>query len=95
MLKFYNKILERTAKIKSKYQRLQPKPVRYQVGDRVLLKNRELPSTMEGIAKKLLLLYAGPYTMIKDNNNNTYEIMDPSTQRRKGTYNQSSMKKYY
>ena len=95
-IKFYNKTLERTEKIKSKYQRQQLKPVQYQVGDRVLLKNRELPSTMEGIAKKLLLLYTGPYTVIKDNNNNnTCEIMDPSTQRKKGTYNQSSMKKYY
>ena len=94
-IKFYNKTLEQTEKIINKYQRLEPKPVRYQVGDRVLLKNRELPSTMEGIAKKLLLLYTGPYTVIKDNDNNTYEIMDPSTQRKKGTYNQSSMKKYY
>ena len=65
------------------------------IRDRVLLKNRELPSTMEGIAKKLLLLYTGPYIVSKDNQNNTYEIVDPNTQRRKGTYNQSSMKKYY
>ena len=56
-IKFYNKTLEQTEKIKSKYQRLQPRPVRYQVGDRILLKNRELPNTTEGIAKKLLLLY--------------------------------------
>ena len=33
-IKFYNKTLERTEKIKRKYQRLQPNPVRYQIGDR-------------------------------------------------------------
>ena len=48
----------------------------YNVGDKVLLKNRELPSTIEGIAKKLLLLYTGPYTITKKNGNNIYEIMD-------------------
>ena len=94
-IKFYDRILERTEKIKRKYQRLQPKPVRYQVGDQMLLKNRELPSTMEGIEKKLLLLYTGPYTVSKDNSNNTYEILDSNTLKRKGTYNQSSMKRYH
>ena len=94
-VKFHNKILERTDKIRQRYKQLQPKPLQYQIGEQVLLKNRELPSTMEGIAKKLLLLYTGPYVVSKDNKNNTYEIIDPNMQRRKGTYNQSSMKKYY
>ena len=68
---------------------------RYLVGDKVLLKNRELPSAMGGIAKKLLLLYTGPYTVNRVNGNNTYEIVDPHTLKKKGTYNQSSMKRYY
>ena len=38
----------------------EPKPIKYQVGEKVLIKNRELPSTTEGIPKKLLLLYVGP-----------------------------------
>ena len=50
---------------------------------------------MEGITKKLLLLYTGPYISIKDRSNNTYEIMDPITKKTKGTYNQASLKKYY
>lgn len=73
---------------------MQPKPIQYQIGEQILLKNRGLPSTMEGIAKKLLLLYTGPYIVSKDNQNNTYEIVDPRTQRIKGTFNQTSMKKY-
>ena len=70
-------------------------PIQYQIGEQILLKNRGLPSTMEGIANKLLLLYTGPYIVSKDNQNNTYEIVDPKTQRIKGTFNQTSMKKYY
>ena len=66
----------------------------YEVGDRVLIKNRELPSTVEGIAKKLLLLFTGSYTVTKNNLNNTYELQDPITKKIKGTYNQASMKRY-
>ena len=63
-IKCYNKVLERTEKRRRKYQEHQPKPIEYNVGDQVLLKNREMPSTVEGIAKKLLLLYTGPYTCL-------------------------------
>ena len=71
------------------------KVIQYQVGDKVLLKNRELPSSREGITKKLLLLYNGPYIITKNNNNNTYIISDVTTKRIKGTYNQASLKRYY
>ena len=94
-MKFYNKTVEWAEKLREKYKKLQPKIIKYKIGEKVLLKNRELPSTIEGIAKKLLLLYTGPYTIIKDNQNNTYEIIDQITNRRKGTYNQASLKKYY
>ena len=53
-IKFYNKTMERPEKRRSKYQKLQSRTIQYQVRDKVLLKNRELPSTLEGIAKKLL-----------------------------------------
>ena len=66
---------------------MQLKPIQYQIGEQILLKNRGLPSTMEGIAKKLLLLYTEPYIVSKDNQNNTHEIVDPKTQRIKGTFN--------
>ena len=84
---FHNKIIEKLAQRKRKYQQQMPsKIIQYNVGDQVLLKNRELPSTMEGITKKLLVLYIGPYTITKNNQNNTYEISDPISKKVKGTY---------
>ena len=93
-VKFYNKTVERAEKMREKYKKQQPKIITYKIGELVLLKNRELPSTIGGIAKKCLLLYTGPYTIVKDNQNNTYEIMDTHTNRTKGVYNQASLKKY-
>ena len=92
--KFYNNAVERADKLRLKYQKSQPKIIKYEVGDKVLIKNRELPSAIEGIAKKLLLLFTGPYTVTKNNLNNTYELQDPITKKIKGTYNQASMKRY-
>ena len=93
---FYNKIVEKIEQRRRKYQNTVPlRIIQYQVGDQILLKNRELPSTMEGITKKLLLLYTGPYTITKNNQNNTYEITDPVSKKIKGTFNQASLKKYY
>ena len=69
--------------------------IKYNEGERVLIKNRELPSTIEGITKELLLLYIGPYVITKDNGNNTYEISNITTKKIKGVYNQASIKKFY
>ena len=67
----------------------------YKVGDKVLIKNRQLPSSIEGIARKLLLLYTGPYLVTQVKGNNTYEIKSINNNKIKGVYNQSEMKKYY
>ena len=67
----------------------------YQVGDKVLIKNRQLPSSIEGIARKLLLLYTGPYIIAQVKGNNTYEITAINNNRIKGVYNQSEMKRYH
>ena len=75
-LRFYSKVVERIDKRRKKYQIAQQKVIQYQVGEKVLLRNRELPSSMEGITEKLLLLYNGPYVITKDNHNNTYAISD-------------------
>ena len=69
--KWYSLIVEKIEKQKAKYAKNQPKIIKYKEGDKILIKNRELPSTMEGIAKKLLLLYTGPYIITRDNGNNT------------------------
>ena len=60
---------------------------------KVFLKNRQLPSSVEGIAKKLLLLYTGPYAITQDKGNNTYELSTPDTKQVKGVYDQAKIKK--
>ena len=63
--------------------------------DKVLIKNRQLPSSIEGIARKLLLLYTGPYLVTQVKGNNTYEIKSITNNKIKGVYNQTEMKIYY
>ena len=93
--KFYNKVAEDQIKRQNKYQKASGKLIIYEKGEKILLRNRELPSTLEGITKKLLLLYTGPYIISNVKNNNTYEIKEIDSERIKGVYNQASMKKYY
>ena len=63
-------ISEKIDQQKDKYSRNQQKTIKYNIGEKVLIKNRELPSTIEGITKKLLLLYVGPYIITRDKGNN-------------------------
>ena len=93
--KFYNRILEKTELQKKKYLKNQPKAIKYHIGEKVVVRNRELPSTVQGITKKLLVLYTGPYLITKDNDNNTYEFTNPVNNKIKGTYNQVSLRKYH
>ena len=94
IVEFHNRIAAKTEKTKRKYEDKKYSKVNYKTGDKILLKNRELPSSTEGIMKKLLLLYTGPYVINKDYGDNTYEIKDPKTDKIVGRYNQSSMKPY-
>ena len=94
-IRFYNKVAEDQERRINKYKKAIKKVLKYKIGEKVLLKNRELPSTMEGITKKLLLLYTGPYVITKDNKNNTYELKEINSPKIKGTYNQLSIKKYF
>ena len=48
---------------------------------------------MEGIAKKLLLLYTRPYRITHDRGNNTYELSTADTKEVKDIYNQAEIKK--
>ena len=94
-VKFYNKVAEDQEKRQTKYQKAIGRVITYKMGEKVLLKNRELPSTLEGITKKLLLLYTGPFLVTKTNNNNTYELKEIVSGKIKGVYNQASIKNYY
>ena len=44
--KFYNRVLEKTEQQRKKYIQSQPKAIKYKVGEKVLVRNRELPSTI-------------------------------------------------
>ena len=74
--KFFNNAVVRADKLRLKYQKSQPKIIKYEVGDKVLLKNRELPSAIEGIARKLLLLFTGPYTAVSYTHLDVYKRQD-------------------
>lgn len=58
----------------------------------MLLKNRQLPSNIEGIAHKLFLLYTGPYAVTAVKGPNTYQISDKLTKKKKGVYNYTEIK---
>lgn len=87
--------MERIERRRNKYTEEQKKAPSYQIGEKVLVRNRELPSTPDGITKKLLLLYTEAHLVSKNNGNNTYEITDIRTRKVKGNYNQASLKRYY
>lgn len=66
----------------------------YKIGDEVLLKNRELLCSIEGIARKLLLLYTSSYIVTAVKGLKTCEISDKVTKMRKGVYNYTEINIY-
>ena len=72
------------------------KEYRYEVGDHILIKNHQLPSSLEGLAKKFFLLYFGPYRINQVKELNTYEIGTiEDNQEILGTYNHNQLRPYY
>ena len=53
-IRFYNKVSKDQERQINKYKKAIKKVLKYKIGEKVLLKNRELPSTMEGITNCLL-----------------------------------------
>ena len=92
--RIYNRILHKTELRKKRQSKTGVHPIKYNVGEKVLIRNQQQPSSIEGIAKKLLLLHTGLYVINKDNGNNIYVIVYSSTNRIKGTYNETEMRKY-
>ena len=93
LTRVYNRILHKIELRRRKQDKTGRHIIKYEVGEKILIKNRQQPSGAEGIAKKLLLLYNGPFLISKDNQNNTYVIIEPNTNKIKGTYNQTEIKK--
>ena len=63
IVEIHNRVLHKAELLKRKEEKNKTKIIKYNVGEKVLLKNRHLPSSAEGIAKKLLLLYTGLYSI--------------------------------
>ena len=91
----HNRVLHKAELQQKKEEKKKLKIIHYNIGDQVLIRNRQLPSTVEGITKKLLLLYNGPFVIARDKGNNTYELTTPGTNKIKGTYNQTEVNRFY
>ena len=91
----HNRLLHKAEFLYKKETGKKKRIIPYKVGDKVLIKNRQLPSSIEGIARKLLLLYTGPYLVTQVKGNITYEIKSITNNKIKGVYNQTEMKIYY
>ena len=57
IIEIHNRVLHKAELQKRKEERDHNRILKYSMGEKVLLKNRHLPSSVEGITKKLLLLY--------------------------------------
>ena len=92
----YNRVLHKAELRRRREEKNRMNVIKYNTGSKVLIKNRQLPSSVEGIAKKLLLLlYNGPFIITQDKGNITYELTTPGTDKVKGTFNQAEIKKFY
>ena len=91
----YNRVLHKAELRKKREEKHKTKIIKYNLGEKVLIKNRQLPSSVEGIAKKLLLLYRGPFIITQDKGNNTYELTTPGTNQVKRVFNHAEIKKFY
>lgn len=67
--------------------------INYQIGDKVLIRNRQLPSSENRLMKKLFLCYVGPFIVIETFANNTVKLAFINGNV-KGTYNINQIKPY-
>ena len=60
-------------------------PIKYEVGQLVLIKNHDQSSALDKEIKKFFLLYAGPYEVSEVKMENVYVLIDLQTREIKGT----------
>ena len=63
------------------------KPIQYEVGHLVLIKNHDQSSALDKEIKKFFLLYDGPFEVSEVKMENAYVLVDLQTREIKGTYN--------
>lgn len=70
------------------------KPIRYTVGDMVLVRTHKLSCAADRIISKFFLLYEGPFVVTDVKNKNLYTLQHPETRLVRGTYNTIHLKAY-
>ncbi|KAK9759145.1 hypothetical protein QE152_g162 [Popillia japonica] len=70
------------------------KPVVYNVGDWVLVKNHEYSSALTKEIKKFFHLFTGPYVVLRKMGENAYSLGDPNTREYKTTQNIANLRRY-
>lgn len=85
---------ERKAEQRVKRHNIKYKMTRFQIGDQVLVKALNLPSSINAEMSKLFSIYRGPFCVNKIFNEVTYELIDID-KNIVGNYHTELLKKYY
>lgn len=84
-----NKAQKRAARHNKRY-----KLINFKLGEKVLVKSLDLPSSMDAEMGKLFCLYKGPYVITKVYNEVTFEVKDLENNII-GKYHTELLRKYY
>lgn len=89
-----NQKLIKAALQREKYYNKKIMPVKFEIGQLVLLKSHKLSNAPERITKKFHYLFDGPYVITQLFGNNTAELFDQKKQCLVGVHNFKNMKPY-
>jgi len=88
-----DKIKSKAEKRKLKFDN-KIKPIKFEVGDKVLVKTHHLSNKFNKKIKKFFLLFAGPFEVIEIKMDNAYVVKNTNTDEVVGTYNITQLKKF-
>jgi len=69
-------------------------PIKFNVGDRILIRSHRLSSMAEKVIRKFFLLFEGPYVIVGIKAQNAYTVEDPNTKIIRGTFNVIHLRTY-
>lgn len=69
-------------------------PTSFVIGTQVLVRTHRLSSTIDRTINKFFLLYEGPFKIIKRTAENAYTVVDPVTEKIRGTFNVVHLRRY-
>lgn len=68
--------------------------MRFNIGEKVLVRTHRLSSSVNNIIHKFFLLYEGLYGIVSVKQNNAYVVVDPGSREVRGTFNVVFLRKY-